>query len=321
MIWGFAYVAQAIVNNYLEVNTFNFLRMFLAFLSLLPVIYIFDKIKQKQQNQANRITANIPNNTSANTNIDTNSTNIYTTSNTTHIASTNKVKNNQLIKGGFYCGLFLIVSSALQQYGIKYSTVGNAGFITSLYIVFVPVLYMLFGYKTRIITWLTIISALIGFFIISVKDFTHFEIGKGDLLLFVGAISWTAHVISINHFVKNANPLKLSCLQFLFSALLSLIPALIFELGSLRLSALIACTIPLLYTGFVSCGVAYTFQIIGQKGTNPVLAVMILSLEAVFALIAGYIMLDEELTTRMIIGCTIIGVSVLIGQLSNKEKY
>lgn len=222
------------------------------------------------------------------------------------------------IKAGVLCGLALTVASTLQQFGIKYTTVGKAGFITTLYIIFVPIAGIFFGRKVSVSVWVSAGLAAVGMYLLCMTE--SFSLNSGDLMVFACAIVFTAHIMIIDHFSEKTDGVIVSCIQFTICGLVCGVCALIWEQP--QLSHIKEGMGALLYAGVLSCGVAYTLQIVGQRGVNPTVAALILSLESVVAAIAGwaaykagFLKTDQTLTPRQIAGCVIVFLAVVLVQL------
>jgi drug/metabolite transporter (DMT)-like permease len=283
IIWGTSFVSQKLGMNYIEPFTFGASRFLLGALTLIPVILLFDKINSKKNDSEKSI------NTSFN--------------------------NKDLIVGGILCGCALFLGASFQQFGIVHTTAGKAGFITALYMVLVPIIGIFMGKKTDLYTWIGVVIAVIGLYLLSIKE--GFSIGKGDAIVLMGTIFWAVHIITVDRFVSKVDGVKLSCIQFLTAGTLSLIASFIAE--EPRISEIIDCAGPILYSAILSVGVAYTLQIIGQKYTNPTLASILMSLESVFSAISGAIYLKESMLAREIFGCVLVFIAVLIAQINPKE--
>lgn len=215
---------------------------------------------------------------------------------------------------GLCCGLIFFAATNLQQIGIKYTTVGKAGFITALYIVIVPLLGLFFGKKCVIRVWLSIIIAITGFYLLSIKDGFHLE--KSDIYLLSASFLFSWHILAIDYFSPMVDGVKLSCIQFFICGILSGVVMIFTEQP--ELNSILDAKIPILYAGILSCGVAYTFQILGQKDFNPTIASLILSLESVFSVLAGWLILHQLLTPRELTGCLLIFLAVILAQLPVK---
>jgi drug/metabolite transporter (DMT)-like permease len=221
-----------------------------------------------------------------------------------------------LLLGGLFCGLALFSASTLQQYGIFYTSAGKAGFITSLYAVIVPILSIALGKKVRPIVWVCVALGVIGLYLLSIEPGT-FSLQLGDLMVLLCALVFSFHILIIDYFSPRTDAVKLSCLQFLIAGGLGIIGMFLFE--EPVLADILSCSIPILYAGILSCGVAYTLQIIAQKNANPTEASLILCLEAVFSMLTGAVLLKERMPVRGYIGCLLIFTAVLISQLPEKS--
>ncbi len=276
-IWGFAFVAQRIGMSYLGPFFFNGTRFALGTLSLLPLLMI------KQGGKTGDDPSFPP--------------------------SKGGRRINDVF-GGALAGSALFLGASLQQVGLVYTTAGKAGFITGLYVVLVPLLGFFFGQKNGRGTWVGAILAATGLFLLSVTE--NFTIALGDLLELIGAFFWATHVLILGWLSPKIYPLKLAFYQFAACSLLSLLTAIITE--TLSFQALSQAALPILYGGLLSVGVAYTLQVVAQRDTKPAHAAIILSLEAVFAALGGWIILGETLDNRGLIGCALM----LAGMLSTQ---
>lgn len=282
-IWGFAFVAQRVGMEHVGAFTFNAVRFALGSISLLPVIYYFSKkpLSKKDDGEI-----------------------------------TEEADLKTTIKSGILAGCVLFIAASLQQVGLIYTTAGKAGFITSLYIVLVPILGLFLKQKTHYKTWIGAITAVVGLYLLSINE--DFTIQFGDLLEIIGAFFWAIHILVIDKFVKNVDPIKLSSVQFATCSFLSFIVAFIFE--DVNLAGITDALVPILYGGIMSAGVAYTLQAIGQKYAKPSHAAIALSMESVFAAIGGALILDEKLPARGYVGCGLMLLGMLIAQSENFNK-
>ena len=221
-----------------------------------------------------------------------------------------------LITGGIACGLLLFVASSLQQIGIQYTSAGKAGFITAFYIVIVPVLGIFLKKKIGWKVWIAVAMALAGLYFLCMTE--KLTVRKGDILIFLCAIVFSLHILVIDHFSPKVDGVKMSCLQFFVCGIASLLPMFLTETP--KLSAMINAWMPLLYAGVLSCGVAYTLQIVGQKNVNPAIASLILSLESCFSVLAGWVVLGERLSVREYVGCILMFAAIILAQLPDKKK-
>lgn len=222
-----------------------------------------------------------------------------------------KQARRDLWLGGILCGAVLFVASTLQQIGLVYTTAGKAGFITALYIVIVPAMGLFFGRRAPFTVWAGAAIAVLGLYMLIVKE--NFSLGIGDLLILLCAFCFSAHIMLISYFSPRCDGIAMSCIQFFVAGLLGIAPMLIFESPSV--SAMFAGWLPILYAGVMSCGVAYTLQIIAQRDVNETVASLLMSLESVFAALTGRLMLKERFTVPELIGCVLIFAAVLLAQI------
>ncbi len=224
-------------------------------------------------------------------------------------------------RGGAACGILLAGASLLQQASLQYTTAGKAGFLTSLYIVIVPVLGIFLGRKAGGKIWAAVVLALIGAYLLSVAGGGEgFSIGIGEILVLICSVIFSLHIMVIDRVSPKVDGVQLSCIQFLVAGIVSVIFAVILERDSFTLSGLLASWGPLLYVGILSSGAAYTLQIVGQAGLNPAVASLIMSLESVFAAISGWLILSQPLSTRELIGCGLVFAGVVLAQLPGRRK-
>ena len=278
-IWGTAFVAQDLCADSIGAFAFNATRYFIAVLALLVVILISDKLKKNKH---------------------------------TLTAQEKKAANKQLWLGGLCCGAALAIASNFQQAGLVAGTdAGKAGFITALYVVLVPVFGLFFKRKVSLPTWIAVVLSVVALYLLCIKG--DFSLAPGDLLVLVCAVCFAVHILVIDHFTAYCDGVKLSCLQFLFAGIISTICMFIFE--DVDFAAILSCALPLLYVGIFSCGVGYTLQILAQKDSNPTVVTILLSLESVFAVIAGAIILKQQMTVREYIGCAIMFAAVILAQI------
>ncbi len=210
----------------------------------------------------------------------------------------------------------LFLASNSQQIGIQYTTVGKAGFITALYIVIVPIMGIFLKKKCSILVWFSVLIALGGFYLLSVKE--GFCLEAADLYLLASAFLFSVHILVIDYFSPKVDGVKMSCIQFFVCGILSGVVMLFTE--QFHMSDILAAWKPILYAGVLSCGVAYTLQIVGQKDFNPTIASLILSLESVFSVIAGWLVLGQTLSGRELMGCVLIFCGIIMAQIPVKEK-
>ena len=299
-IWGSSFVAQKSGMDLIGPMAFNGIRTLIGGIVLIPAIMFLNKLKAKR--------------------------NLQSPDSMAEASPEDKQKEKKLlIIGGICCGIALMIASNLQQIGIFYTTAGKAGFITALYVVLVPICGLLLGKKVRPVIWLCVLASAIGLYLLCMPAEGGFgHINKGDLLILLCALCFTGHILIIDYFSPKVDGVKLSCIQFFVAGILSIIlmfpgdPALGFDLPTL--GTLLDSWLPILYAGVLSCGVAYTLQIVAQADTDPTVASMILCLESVFAVIAGMIILKESMSLREITGCIIMFAAIVVSQLPAKEE-
>ena len=220
-----------------------------------------------------------------------------------------------LITGGILCGILLFAASSLQQIGIQYTTAGKAGFITAFYIVIVPALGIFLHKKIGWKIWLAVVLAIAGLYFLCITE--SFSIGRGDILVFLCALVFAVHILVIDYFAPKVDGVKMSCLQFFVCGILSI--PFMFTIETPAFNAVTEAWMPLLYAGVLSCGVAYTLQILGQKNVNPAVASLILSLESCFSVLAGWVVLGERLSVRELMGCICMFAAIILAQLPEKK--
>lgn len=279
LIWGAAFVAQSVGMDYIGPFTFSAARDVIAIIVLIPVILLFtDKGTDG-----------------------------------TYPPILQQLKPDRIpLIGGAWCGLVLGAADTLQQVGISMTTAGKAGFITALYIILVPLMGHFMGHKVPRIIVICVTLAIAGFYLLCING--DFQVSFGDFLVLCCAVFFALHILVIDHFLlKKANSIKLSWVQFATAFLFSGTLTVLFEQPDW--SALWAAKWPLLYAGGLSSGVAYTLQIVGQKYTEPTTATLIMSLESVFAALAGWLILGEVMTAKELTGCVLVFAAVILAQI------
>lgn len=221
-----------------------------------------------------------------------------------------------LLLGGLFCGLALCTASVLQQIGIAKTTVGKAGFITALYVVLVPVCGLFLKKKVPPVVWGSVVMAVVGLYFLCMNE--SFTVSPGDIYVGLCALVFTAHILLIDHFSPHVDGVQLSCLQFFTVGVVCLGPALVLEQPSWQ--GLLAAALPILYAGVLSSGVAYTLQIVGQKFTTPTMASLIMSLESVFAVLGGALLLQQWPTPREALGCGLMFAAIIVSQVATMPK-
>ena len=221
-----------------------------------------------------------------------------------------------LIIGGILCGILLFAASSLQQIGIQYTTAGKAGFITAFYIVIVPALGIFLHKKIGWKIWMAVVLAIVGLYFLCITE--SFSIDRGDILVFLCALVFAVHILVIDYFAPKVDGVKMSCMQFFICGILSI--PFMFTIEKPTFTAVTDAWMPILYAGVLSCGVAYTLQILGQKNVNPAVASLILSLESCFSVLAGWIVLGERLSVRESVGCVCMFAAIILAQLPEKKN-
>lgn len=282
IVWGFAFVAQDQAAEHLQPFSVNALRCIVGAITLLPML-IFSSIKNKKP-----------------------------------IIEKDKKKRNDLLAAGLLCGTFLCISMSLQQFGITLypsdaATSGRSGFITALYVVLVPIAGVFLKKKLGLNTLISVLLATIGMYLLCLSNGLK-HIYLGDLVVLGSALGFTLQILCIDKYSSLVDGIKLSAMQFLICGIFSTILMFIFEKPTLE--NIKNCLFPLLYLGVVSCGIGYTTQIIGQQySQRPTLDSIIMSLESVFAVIGGAIILKEHLLINEIIGCIVMFIAIIFAQL------
>lgn len=220
-----------------------------------------------------------------------------------------------LLLGGTLCGLVLFAASSLQQIGLQYTTVGKSGFITALYIVIIPLIGLFFHRIPSARAWISVGLALLGIYLLCVTE--ELSIEKGDLLVLLGSFFFAVHIYVIDYFAGRADGVRMSCIQFFVCGLISLIP--MFWMEQPQLTQILAAWLPIAYAGILSCGVAYTLQIIAQQETTPVVAGLILSTESVFAVLAGWLLLGQGMSLKEGLGCALLITAIVLVQLPGRN--
>lgn len=276
IIWGTAFVAQSVGSNELNAFAFNCIRNFIGVVALIPALLW--NLKRAGKTLSDIIT-------------------------------------KELLLAGLICGTALCIASNFQQMGIEQSTVGKSAFITTLYIVLVPILGLFLKKKVPLQVWLSVFLAGLGLYLLCMKG-EVFVLETGDIYLLLCAFFFSIQIMAVDYFAPKVHGIALSIMQFLVTSLLSGIFMLFTEVPTW--SEVSAAAVPLLYAGVISCGIGYTLQIIGQKHLSATVASLIMSLESVFASLAGWLILHEVLSTKELIGCGLVFAAVVLSQLPSK---
>lgn len=275
LIWGAAFVAQSVGSDHVGPFTFLASRSLIGGVTLLPLIAVRNKKRPPQRPVQNRRT---------------------------------------LLSGGLLAGCALMVASSLQQIGIAETTVGKAGFITALYIVIVPLFGLFLKKRAPVFVWCGVALAAVGMYLLCFANGPEgVGFSRGDLLLLLCACCFSVHILVVDHFSPHVDSVCMSCIQFFSCGLLALIAALLLENPTPALFW--DARLPILYAGVLSSGVGYTLQIIAQKHVSPTLASLIMSLESVFSVLAGWLLLDQSLSARELFGCALVFAAILLAQL------
>lgn len=279
VIWGVAFVAQSVGMDYVGAFTFNCVRSIIGGLVLMPCIVFLRNLKDREDGKAE--------------------------------SGKLTVTRVEMI-GGICCGIALFAASNFQQFGISYTTVGKAGFITALYVVIVPVMGIFLKKKISLVVWISVVLSVVGLYLLCMTG-DSFSLAFGDALVMVCAVLFSVHIMIIDYFSPKGDGVIMSCIQFLVCGLLSGIMMFLFE--EPHMADILAAKIPILYAGIMSCGVAYTLQIVGQKDVNPTVASLILCLESVVSALAGWVILHQELSVRELAGCFLMFFAIVLAQL------
>ena len=281
VIWGVAFVAQSAGMAYVGPFTYNGARSVLGGLVLLPCIVFLDRVRGRDKRSVNRIQ-----------------------------------NRNQLLLGGLSCGLILFAASSFQQFGIQYTSVGKAGFITAMYILLVPIMGLFIHKRVGFKVWIGVAFAVCGLYLLCMKS--GFRLERGDALVLVCAVIFSLHILVIDYFSPKVDGVRMSCIQFWVCGILSLICSFLFE--NPEMHSILTAWKPVCYGGIMSCGVAYTLQIVGQKDMNPAVASLILSLESVVSVVAGFLILHQTMSRRELLGCSLMVVAIVLAQLPDRNE-
>ena len=289
LIWGTTFVAQSIAARSISPFTYNFCRFYVGAIFLLPVAVLVGKRDPLAPNYTG---IPIPG------------------------MRPKESRFRDVRTCGIACGVLLFLAGGFQQAGLEYTTAGKSGFITALYIILVPIFGLFLHKKCPPVVWISVILAVIGFYLLSVKE--GFSVNRGDLLTLCSSCLFAMHILTVDHFIPRVNGIQLSCIQFIVAGTLSLFPAFLLETPSV--SSIVQCIWPILYAGILSSGVAYTLQIVGQRGLNPTLASLLMSLESVVSAISGWIVLGDSMSPKELFGCALVFSGVILAQLPSIRK-
>ena len=281
MIWGTAFVFQRVGMESIEPVTFNAARMALAAVFVGSVSFLLWKKEKKSASPA-------------------------------RTAEEQRRYSRNTVIGGVCCGCFLSAASILQQMGLVYTTAGKAGFITAMYILLVPITgSLLFRKRNTWLVWLAVLFGVAGMYFLCITE--EFRLSHGDTLICLCALFFTFHILCCDHFAPRGDPIRISAIQFATATVISAVAAAVFETPTPEKIA--SALVPILYCGLVSGGIGYTLQIVAQKYTDPTIASLLMSMESVFAMIAGTVLLGEQMTARELTGCLIMFVAIVLVQI------
>ena len=285
IIWGSAFVAQDVAADVIEPLTFNAIRMALAALAMLPSVWLMDR--KAIRNETGMAWKQL-----------------------------DRSGRKTLLIGGVCCGTMLALGSAFQQLGMTMGTgAGKAGFITALYIVLVPLMGLFWRKRVGKAVWLAVCLSVLGLYFLCVQG--SFTITAADGVLMLCALCYTGHILVVDHFSHRTECVKLSCLQFAVTSLLCALGAMLTEHPTWE--AVQACVFPLVYAGVLSGAVGYTFQTLAQRDAEPTVASLLMSLESVFAVLTGWIILGDALSLRELLGCLLMMGGIVLAQLPEKH--
>ena len=286
VIWGVAFAAQSAGMDYVGPFTYNGVRCILGGLVLLPCIALLDRIRDRRAADGEEAAAPV------------------------------ERRGKRLLAGGLCCGLLLFSASSFQQIGIQYTTVGKAGFLTAMYILLVPLLGLFVHKRVGLQVWIGVLFAVCGLYLLCMKE--GFFLGRGDALMLICAAIFSLHILVVDHFSPMVDGVRMSCIQFWVCGILSLICSFLFEEPAVK--DILAAWLPVCYGGIMSCGVAYTLQIVGQREMNPTIASLILSLESVVSAVAGFLLLHQTMSGREVLGCLMMAAAIVLAQLPDRRK-
>lgn len=281
-VWGSSFVAQSVGMESVEAFTFNGIRTLMGAAVLLPIILLRDKKATRGMDEV--------------------------------MLAAHRAMDKKTLRYGAVLGLVLCMASNLQQFAFYDSTSGKIAFITSFYMFFVPLLGLFLRKRVPLLTWLCVAVGVLGLFFLCIDPAGSTGINRGDFLALCCSVVYAVHILMVERFAPDVDGIKLSCVQFAVSGTISCILMFVFETP--RMSAILSAMIPLLYSGLMSCGFAYTFQIIGQKYTEATIASLIMCMESVFGVLGGAVLLHEVLSGREIMGCVIMFVAIIFAQIS-----
>ena len=283
LVWGCAFVAQSVGAEHVGAFTFLACRSWLAGVTLLPVIALLRARQRRPESAAE---------------------------------SPAPQSRRALLTGGIACGCFLFLASSAQQIGVASTTTAKAGFITAMYVIIVPILSLVLGRRVGKKIWLCVAMSVVGLYLLCIAG--SLSLSRGDAMVLLCALLFAGHIMTVDHFSPKMDGVQLSCIQFFTTAILATVCMLLFEHPTA--AALQSALLPILYAGILSSGVGYTLQIVAQKGLNPTIASMAMSLESVFSALAGWVILGQGLTAREFSGCALMFAAITLAQLPDRKR-
>ena len=309
LVWGTAFVFQRVGMEKIEPITFSAARMALAAVMVGLVAYL---TRRKKKYSAVTDNADVREKDASKS---PNTDERVIASSKIRTADEQKEYNKNTVIGGVVCGSLLAIASILQQAGLVYTTAGKAGFITAMYMLMVPIFaYIIFKKKSSWWVWLAVLLGVVGMYFLCITD--GFTLSNGDALVALCAVVFTFHILSCDHFTRKGDSITISAIQFATATVISTVIAFIAETPTWE--GIVSALVPIMYCGIVSGGIGYTLQMVAQKYTEPAIASLLLSMESVFALIAGVILLNESMSTRELSGCIIMFVAIILVQIPKR---
>lgn len=287
LIWGTAFVAQSIGGDEISALAFVGIRFLMGFVILLPLVIVRSRMRRKRIEQGDH--------------------------------TVEEPDHRMAVVGGLVCGTALMGASVLQQAAIPNVAVGKAGFLTALYIIIVPVLSLIFTRRSQLKVWIAAVIAAGGLYFLCMKPGESFSLGPWEMMLLGCALVFSVQIMSVDHFAPKTDGVELSCMQFLTAGILATIGAAL--QGTLSLQGVSAGgLLSLAYAGIFSSGIAYTLQVVGQKGADPAIASLIMSLESVISAVSGFFILGQTLSVRELIGCVLMSGAIVLVQLPSRNR-
>ena len=287
LIWGVAFVAQDVAADAVPPMYFNGLRMSLAALAILPTVCLMDRRAARGTGEGLAWKQMPP------------------------------AQKKELLIAGAWCGVLLTLGSTSQQIGLSMGAgAGKAGFVTAMYIVLVPLAGIFWRRRIGWMVWVAVVLSTAGLYFLCMQG--GFQVALSDVMLLLCAVAYTGHILVVDHFSRHTDCVKMSLVQFIVTAVLCLVSAMLFE--TVSLSAVLSCVIPIAYAGILSAGVGYTLQILAQRDAEPAIASLLMSMESVFAVLAGWIILGDALSLRELTGCVLMMGGIVLAQLPQKPK-